>query len=159
VALTAEKQAATEGRDAAWRRRRRVIIDGVSLYGAVTLGGVIGSLLRWLVALLLPIVSGGLPWATFTANASGCFVIGFYAALTGPDGRLFVGPRMRQFVMTGICGGYTTFSGFSLETFGFLSGGDLHSAALYLILSLMSWLVAVWLGHIAASRLNNWGRI
>jgi CrcB protein len=111
------------------------------------------------VALLLPQAQGDLPWATFVANVSGCFVIGFYAALTGPDGRLFAGPRMRQFVMTGICGGYTTFSGFSLETFGFLSVGDLGSAALYLALSLAGWLAAVWLGHIAASVLNNWGRI
>lgn len=123
------------------------------------LGGVIGSLLRWLVSLALPLIDGGLPWATFAANASGCFVIGFYAALTGPDGRLFVGPRMRQFVMTGICGGYTTFSGFSLETFRFLTAADLRSAALYVGISLASWLACVWLGDLLASRLNNWRRI
>ncbi len=123
------------------------------------LGGVIGSLLRWLVSLALPPVEGGLPWATFAANASGCFVIGFYAELTGPDGRLFVGPRMRQFVMTGICGGYTTFSGFSLETLRFLLPGDWRPAALYLAISLASWLAAVWLGDVLASRLNKWRRI
>lgn len=129
------------------------------LYGAVMLGGVIGSLLRWLVSLALPPLEGGLPWATFAANASGCLVIGFYAALTGPDGRIFVGPRTRQFVMTGICGGYTTFSGFSLETFHFMSRGDWRPAALYLSISLASWLVAVWLGDLVASWLNNWRRI
>jgi fluoride exporter len=123
------------------------------------LGGVIGSLLRWLVGLLLPPGAGGLPWAIFAANASGCLVIGLYAALTGPDGRLFVGPRMRQFVMTGICGGYTTFSGFSLETLQLVSSGDVHSAALYVALSLASWLAAVWLGDLLASRLNRWRRI
>jgi len=123
------------------------------------LGGVLGSLLRWLVSLALPPIEGGLPWATLVANASGCLVIGFYAALTGPDGRLFVGPRTRQFVMTGICGGYTTFSGFSLETFRFLSAGDWRPSVLYLVLSLASWLLAVWLGDILASRLNNWRRI
>ena len=125
----------------------------------VTLGGVIGSLMRWAVSLLLPLAEGGLPWATFAANASGCFVIGFYATLTGPDGRLFVGPRTRQFVTTGVCGGYTTFSGFSLETFRFLSAGDGRSAALYLSISLSSWLAAVWLGDVLARRLNNWRRI
>jgi len=142
-----------------WRRRRRALLDTAALYGVVMLGGVLGSLLRWAVALFLPLAEGGLPWATFTANASGCFVIGFYATLTGPDGRVFVGPRMRQFVMTGICGGYTTFSGFSLEVFRFLLDGDVRSAALYLLASLASWLAAVWLGEILAWRLNNWGRI
>jgi CrcB protein len=141
------------------RRRWRLIADAASLYGVVTLGGVIGSLLRWALALVLPMAEGDLPWATFVANASGCLVIGFYAALTGPDGRLFVGPRMRQFVMIGICGGYTTFSGFSLETFQFLSTGDGRSAALYLSISLASWLAAVWLGDVLARQLNNWRRL
>jgi CrcB protein len=120
---------------------------------------VIGSLLRWLVALLLPPAAEGLPWAIFAANASGCLVIGFYGALTGPDGRLFVGPRMRLFVMIGICGGYTTFSGFSLETLQLVSSGDARSAILYVALSLASWLAAVWLGDFLASRLNRWRRI
>jgi CrcB protein len=141
------------------RRRWRLIADAASLYGMVTLGGVIGSLLRWALALVLPMAEGDLPWATFVANASGCLVIGFYAALTGPDGRLFVGPRMRQFVMIGICGGYTTFSGFSLETFQFLSTGDGRSAALYLSISLASWLAAIWLGDVLARQLNNWRRL
>ena len=119
----------------------------------------IGSLLRWLVALLLTPVADGLPWAIFAANASGCLVIGFYAALTGPDGRLFVGPRTRQFVMTGICGGYTTFSGFSLDTLHLVSMDDARSAGLYVALSLVSWLAAVWAGDLAASRINRWRRM
>jgi fluoride exporter len=129
-----------------------------ALYGAVIAGGILGSLLRWAVALALPFAEGGLPWAIFLANVSGCFVIGFYATLTGPDGRLFVGPRMRQFVTTGICGGYTTFSGFSLETFTFLSDGDARSAVIYGALSVASWLLAVWIGDALAERLNNWKR-
>jgi len=142
-----------------WRRRWRAAVDAAALYGAVTVGGVLGSLLRWIVGLLLPQSAGGLPWGTFAANASGCLVIGFYGALTGPDGRVFVGPRMRQFVMVGICGGYTTFSGFSLEIFNFLHAGDFGSAALYLAISLASWLAAVWLGDALAGRLNNFGRL
>lgn len=125
------------------------------LYGAVIAGGVLGSLLRWIVGLVLPAAAGGFPWATLVANVTGCFVIGFYAALTGPDGRLFVDPRTRQFVMTGICGGYTTFSGFSLEMLHFLQSGDMRQALLYLGVSLAGWLTAVWLGDIAAQRLNN----
>jgi CrcB protein len=142
--------------DAAGQQRRwRAAADTAGLYGMVTLGGIIGSLLRWAVSLALPVTQSGLPWGTFFANATGCFVIGFYATLTGPYGRLFVGPRTRQFVMTGICGGYTTFSSFSLETVRFVLSGDGYSAVLYLLISLASWLVAVWLGDVLAERLNN----
>lgn len=127
----------------------------MSLYSAVIAGGIIGSLMRWLVALVLPAVASGLPWPTLFANVTGSFVIGFYAGMTGPDGRLFVSPRTRQFVMTGICGGFTTFSGFAIEMLRYAQVGDLHQAAVYLAVSIPSWLVAVWLGDIAARRLNN----
>src|SRR5471032_3594845 len=82
----------------------------MSLYAAVIAGGIIGSLMRWLAALVLPAVAGGLPWPTLFANIAGSFIIGFYAGMTVPDGRLFVSPRTRQFVMTGICGGFKNFS-------------------------------------------------
>jgi CrcB protein len=75
--------------------------------------------------------------------------------MTGPDGRLFVSPRTRQFVMTGICGGFTTFSGFAIEMLRFVQAGDARQAAVYLAVSVPGWLVAVWLGDIAARRLNN----
>ena len=127
----------------------------MSLYSAVIAGGIIGSLMRWLVALVLPAVAGGFPWPTLFANVTGSFIIGFYAGMTGPDGRLFVSPRTRQFVMTGICGGYTTFSGFAIEMLRFLQAGDARQAAVYLAVSVPGWLVAVWLGDIAARRLNN----
>lgn len=127
----------------------------MSLYFSVITGGILGSLLRWLVALVLPAIDGGFPWPTLFANVTGCFIIGFYAALTGPDGRLFVDPRTRQFVMTGICGGYTTFSGFTVEMLRFVQGGDVRQAAVYLVVSVTTWLLAVWLGDITARRLNN----
>jgi CrcB protein len=136
------------------RKRRNAFVNGLSLYLAVIAGGVVGSLMRWIVALLLPPTLVGLPWPTLFANVTGCFVIGFFATLTAPDGRLFIGSRTRQFVMTGICGGYTTFSGFSLETFRFVSDGDLRSAIAYLLVSLVAWFVAVWLGDALAERLN-----
>jgi CrcB protein len=126
----------------------------MSLYAAIVAGGIVGSLMRWLVALVLPSVAGGFPWPTLFANVTGCVLIGFYSALTGPDGRLFVDPRTRQFVLTGICGGYTTFSGFSIEMLRFLQAGDSLQAAVYLAVSVTSWLAAVWLGDIAARRLN-----
>ena len=126
----------------------------MSLYGAVIAGGVLGSLLRWLVILAIPVSGGGFPWPTFVANVTGSLLIGFYAELTGPDGRLFVSPRTRQFVMTGFCGGYTTFSGFAAEMLKFVQSGDARSALIYLAVSLPAWMLAVWLGDVAARRLN-----
>jgi fluoride exporter len=123
------------------------------LYACVAAGGILGSVSRWVAALLIPVVSG-FPYPTLFVNITGSFVIGFYSALSGPDGRLFATTRQRQFVMTGFCGGYTTFSSFSLETVRLLRGGSNHTALVYIAVSVVTWLVAVWLGHMLASRLN-----
>jgi CrcB protein len=127
----------------------------MGLYVAVALGSVIGAVLRAIASLvILHHLGPTFPWGTLFANITGSFVIGFYAALTGPDGRVFAGARQRQFVMTGICGGYTTFSVFSLETLRLLQIGNLTAAALNVGVSIISWLAAVWLGYVLATRLN-----
>jgi CrcB protein len=123
------------------------------LYACVAAGGMLGSVARYLAALLIPTVAG-FPWATLFVNITGSLIIGFYSTLSGPDGRLFASTRQRQFVMTGFCGGYTTFSAFSLETFRLLHGGMTRTALAYIAASVVTWLVAVWLGHMLASRLN-----
>ncbi len=87
-------------------------------------------------------------------NVTGSFIIGFYSALTGPDGRLLASPRQRQFVMVGICGGYTTFSAFSLETLRLVQSGNLPAALLNIGISVAGWLTAVWIGHALATRIN-----
>jgi CrcB protein len=87
-------------------------------------------------------------------NVTGSFVIGFFSTLTGPDGRVLVGSQGRQFVMTGICGGYTTFSSFSLQTLNLVRDGEMAFAGANIGLSFVLCLVAVWVGHIAAVALN-----
>jgi CrcB protein len=123
------------------------------LYAAVATGGVLGSLARYIAALVIPVVSG-FPWPTLFVNITGSFIIGFYATLSEPDGRLFATTRQRQFVMTGFCGGYTTFSSFSLETVRLLRAGESRTALVYIAVSVVAWLVAVWLGYVLAARLN-----
>lgn len=135
--------------------RWRAIGNAASLYAAVALGTVIGGVLRAIVSMAIgePAVPG-LPWATLFVNVTGSFMIGLYAALTGPEGRLFPGPKQRQFVMTGILGGYTTFSVFSLETFRLLDAGHPSAAGINVGVSVLAWLAAVWAGHAIATGLN-----
>jgi CrcB protein len=123
------------------------------LYLFVAAGSVLGGIARYLASLLMPAVSG-FPLATLFVNVTGSFIIGFYGTLSGPDGRWFATTRQRQFVMTGFCGGYTTFSTFSLDTFTLLHNAMAATALLNIAVSVVSWLVAVWLGHLLASRLN-----
>jgi CrcB protein len=125
----------------------------VVLYGYVAAGSVLGGVARYLLSLLIESIPG-FPWATLLVNVTGSFVIGFYSTLSGPDGRLFASARQRQFVTTGFCGGYTTFSTFSLETFRLLEGGMARTALLNIAVSTVTWLVAVWLGYALANRLN-----
>jgi CrcB protein len=134
-----------------WQKFR----DATGSYVAVALGSIVGGVARYLVSVaFLSEFGGGFPWGTLFVNVTGSFIIGFYATLTGPDGRLFVGPRQRQFVMVGICGGYTTFSAFSLETLRLVQSGDIRAASLNLSISVVGWITAVWLGHAMAARLN-----
>lgn len=133
-------------------RRWHAARETAVLYAVVALGTAIGGTLRAGVSLALP--AEGLPWATLAVNVLGSFVIGLYATLAGPDGRLLASPRQRHFVMTGLCGGFTTFSIFSLETLRFLQSGQTAMATLTVALSTAAWLAAVWLGHLCAVRLN-----
>lgn len=129
--------------------------DKTGSYISVILGSIVGAVARFLVSVLFVSQFGnGFPWGTLFVNVTGSFAIGYYAALTGPDGRLFVSVRQRLFVMVGICGGYTTFSSFSLETLRLVQSGNAPTALVYLLVSATTWITGVWLGHALAGRLN-----
>ena len=123
------------------------------MYAYVATGAVLGGLARYLASLLILPVSG-FPLATLFVNVTGSFIIGFYGTLSGPDGRLFATAEQRQFVMTGFCGGYTTFSSFSLQTLTLANDGEYLYAGANIGLSVALCLAAVWLGSLAAASIN-----
>ena len=126
------------------------------LYLLIALGGALGSVARFALSGFVANHFGTtFPWGTFIINVTGSFVIGFFATLTGPEGRVFASGNARQFFMTGICGGYTTFSSFSLQTLSLANDGEWLPAGANVVLSVVSCLVAVWLGQAAAAWLNH----
>ncbi len=127
----------------------------MTAYLLIAIGGALGSVGRfWASGVVANLTGGAFPFGTMFVNVTGAIVIGFFAALTGPEGRVFVGASGRQFVMTGVCGGYTTFSTFSLETMNLVRDGEWLFAGLNAILSVALCLAAVWLGTLAAEALN-----
>jgi CrcB protein len=127
----------------------------VIIYLWIAIGGAIGSVARFAGSSLVAGWFGQtFPWGTLLVNISGSFVIGFFNTLTGPDGRILVSGDFRQFVMIGICGGYTTFSSFSLQTLNLAQDGEYALAGLNILGSVALCLFAVWLGHISATALN-----
>jgi CrcB protein len=132
-------------------RMSRILVT----YLWIALGGALGSMARYGCSSLVAHWLGEtFPWGTLIINVLGSFVIGFFAAVTGPDGRVLVAPDARQFVMVGICGGYTTFSSFSLQTLNLVRDGDLAAAGANVAGSVVACLIAVWLGYAAATAFN-----
>ena len=125
------------------------------VYIAIAAGGALGSVARYFLSGVVANAFGEtFPWGTLIVNASGSFVIGFFGGLTGPDGRLLVGSTMRQFVMVGICGGYTTFSSFSLQTLNLMNESEWLYAGGNIAGSVMFCLFFVWLGEMMAATIN-----
>jgi CrcB protein len=124
-------------------------------YFLVAVGSAMGGTLRfWLSGLVANWVGQTFPWGTLVINVTGSLAIGFFATLTGPEGRVFVPGEWRQFFMIGICGGYTTFSSFSLQTLTLAQDGEWEWAALNIGLSVVLCLFGVWLGHTGALIIN-----
>ena len=115
----------------------------------VALGGAIGATLRWALglALLRGLGPTAFPLPVLTANVAGSLAMGAFVVVAGQRGWGNVTP----FVTTGLLGGFTTFSAFSLETVTLIERGQIGPAALYVILSVALSVGALWLG-VAAMR-------
>jgi fluoride exporter len=124
-------------------------------YFWIAVGGALGTTGRyWLSGVVARSMGETFPWGTLLINVTGSLVIGLFATLTGPDGRVFVGATARQFVMIGLCGGYTTFSSFSLQTLNLMNDGEWFQAGTNIVASVVLCLLAVWGGHALAVAIN-----
>ena len=114
----------------------------------VALGGALGSMARfWLAAAVLRLTGPGFPWGTVLINVTGSLAIGWLAG--GPAaGR----PGVAAFAMVGLCGGFTTFSAFSLQTMELLRGGRVAEAAVNVCLSVLACMCATFAGLQLGSR-------
>jgi fluoride exporter len=118
----------------------------------VTIGSAIGGLLRYAITRLTIPISGGVPWGTVFINILGSFVIGYFGTLTLQTGKYPASDNLRLFVMVGLCGGFTTFSSFSLRTFELLRDGAWGKALANVVVSVVLCIAAVGAGHMLAHR-------
>ena len=110
----------------------------------VGLGGSIGSMLRYASSLFVN--SKAFPYATLSVNIIGSFIIGLVFAMSIKEPNL--SNNWKLFLATGICGGFTTFSAFSLENMGLLQSGRIGIALTYIILSIVLGITATFLGYL-----------
>lgn len=114
----------------------------------IGLGGALGSMARhWSNGAVAALAGVGFPWGTLAINILGSFIIGLAASTMSPEGAFPTGDTPRQFVMVGLCGGYTTFSAFSLQTLALIQGGQVGAAAGNAALSVGLCMIAVWAGY------------
>ncbi len=124
----------------------------------IALGSAVGGVARFAVSgLVARGIGETFPFGTLTVNVLGSFAIGLFVALTGPDGPLLVDPRLRQAFTLGVCGGFTTFSSFSLQTLALLRDGEWGLALANVLLSVVACLLAVWAGWALGVRLGRAG--
>jgi CrcB protein len=138
-----------------WRlRRTRRELMAVYVWIAIGAGG--GGLARfWCSGVVARLIGETFPWGTLAVNVVGSFIIGLVASLTGPEGRFFVSSTTRLAILTGFCGGFTTFSSFSLQTLSLMNDGEFLYAGANVVLSVVACLVAVWAGTMLAGGINS----
>lgn len=110
----------------------------------IALGGAVGSVLRYLVSSLNTLF----PWGTFTVNILGSLLIGLLAGLVSKG---MLSPELKLLLVTGFCGGFTTFSTFANESFSMVKAGDILLTALYVGASVFVGVIAVWGGMILSN--------
>jgi CrcB protein len=121
----------------------------------IAIGSAAGGIARfWCSGVVARAFGETFPWGTLIVNVSGSLLIGIIAALMGPDGRIFVSSTIRLALMAGFCGGYTTFSSFSLQTLSLAQDGEWWLAGANIALSVVACLVAVWAGYALATSIN-----
>lgn len=119
-------------------------------YLLIALGGAAGSVARYWCSIQIDgRLIGAFPWGTLAVNVIGSVLIGILASLD-LHGRMLGSPHLRLLLMTGFCGGFTTFSAFSLQTFSLLKHDNWPLAAAYVLSSVLICLGGVWLGHTLA---------
>lgn len=111
----------------------------------VGLGGAVGSMLRYAVS-LIP-YKQTFPFLTLITNVCGALIIGYIAGIAV---RRNISPNLILFLKTGLCGGFTTFSTFSLEAYNLFQSGSYACAAFYVVLSLLGCFFGAWLGNMLA---------
>jgi len=121
----------------------------------VAIGGALGSMARyWCSDIAARTVGETFPWGTVGVNIFGSLIIGVMAAISATDSRFLISADIRIFVMVGICGGYTTFSSFSLQTLNLLREGEWLASAANIVGSVVLCMVAVWLGYLAGASVS-----
>jgi len=126
-------------------------VDKATAYLVVGVGSALGGMGRfWIAGLMGQRYGDAFPWGTILVNVTGSLAIGILAALAGTNDRLpaKLSPFAAQFFMVGVCGGYTTFSAFSLQTLKLIQAGSWPQAGANMALSVVACVVAVWIGYL-----------
>src|ERR1700684_29000 len=120
----------------------------------IAVGGAVGTLARYLISVAAVPFSHTLPWGTILINVSGSVVIAFFGTLTLSQGGHPLPETARLFIMVGFCGGFTTFSSFSLQTLDLMRNGSLMRALINVVASVALCVAAVAAGHLIAAHFN-----
>jgi CrcB protein len=131
---------------------KAALVNVVVTYIWIAIGSALGGMARYACSRAVALSYGEtFPWGTLAVNVVGSFIIGSIAAASAPESRLVVSPTARTFLMVGICGGFTTFSSFSLQTLELIRNRDFGEALGNMLLSVAACMAAVAMGYILGS--------